>query len=242
VNGRKPAVHPRSKLLGSMTRRGYFAIAVFVVTPGIVVLVWLKPDIGFAIGTLLAGLSPTLLAIYEKETRKMRTGFAVLGLAGSALMAFTGIRMARDEAGLFTGADSFCFAAAEQTPFSPPFGLWIAHRGRYPLYNLRMDIERRAPTVGGSSHYSLPVYKGLDLGDLSVSGDYRAPKVELDFEGSEAVFDITFTARNGAWSEVLWFHRVNNKWVQWLRVTEPSGQRFEKVGEYFPACKCFRSS
>jgi hypothetical protein len=77
------AGRPRSESLGSTIPRHYFSIAVMVMVPGTVILAWFKPDVGFAFGTILAGLSPTLLAIYEKETRTSRAAFAVLDRASA---------------------------------------------------------------------------------------------------------------------------------------------------------------
>lgn len=114
-----------------------------------------------------------------------------------------------------TGGDAFCYFNIEMSGNSSTWT--VVHQGQYPLYNVGavvVDVEKINTTVAWGFPY---VGNSHKIGDL---GDGQTKKIfMLDFgKGNAKDFKVIFSARNGSFTQIISFRRVNGKWVKAIKV------------------------
>jgi hypothetical protein len=142
-----------------------------------------------------------------------------------------------------TGGDSFCFIPP--TSFLRREPLAVVPRGRYPLYNVSveiLDIHKFASALKeqkDSDREALSKAK-LDypIGSL-IPGTFTELPNFISLEGLQNLdYRITFTALNGFWQQEIKLRLIDGHWVTATQVSRPSDKiLFEKVDKDFPRDK-----
>ena len=118
-----------------------------------------------------------------------------------------------------TGGDSFCWASATFTGNNT----WVpnfVHKGKYPLYGIHariFDINNKIISNTFEEFTKNNIF--VDVGDLSVQSVYLRYKMPILISGeTRQGYNIYYDARNGFWTQVLRFAKVNGVWLQATKV------------------------
>jgi hypothetical protein len=162
-------------------------------------------------------------------------------------LAKTNAQLAHESISTVTGGDSFCYMDFNYQ-FGRPMPMFI-HLGKYPLYDVGVritDLNKLRKMVERKQQLTSSSHINLSVGELQVGKTWFNPNVFIPFsDGMAQDFSISFSARNGEWTEVLRLRKVGNDWCQALRVSftplgaiKPSEKPvFEKIAEQFPRNK-----
>lgn len=156
-------------------------------------------------------------------------------------------RLNKQIAGQVTGGDSFCYLSVgglnEPKSRVPNAGvLFITHRGKYPLYDVRARIVNLEKFDEKMKKFDQLTTKDflepqdemkLKLAELTAgAGSLVSPKFILG-EGdiAKSDFNIFFSARNGFFTQLLRFRKIDGKWLQALCIKVHEGNKQKMVLE-----------
>jgi hypothetical protein len=127
-----------------------------------------------------------------------------------------------------TGGDSFAYIhtwVASNTAI-----LSVAHRGRYPLYEVKVRIYDQTWPEGSPPHATFAALKEFPVipphAFLLLHGDasgVASGGPDLSHQ-DEAYFVVSFTARNGGWMQQVKLRRVGEQWQVATQVTRRVGR------------------
>jgi hypothetical protein len=144
---------------------------------------------------------------------------------------------AQDLAGYITGGESVCYLIGP----TPTTNIWsqlvIAHVGKHPLYEInaritdldQWDLMKKDPTLHPLSCDTFRQFGNLVVGHVN----FLQENFDLGQEDSRR-FNIFFTARNGAFTQLLRCRRVEGTWVFATKVVRGDTVYHEEVSEGFP--------
>jgi len=132
-------------------------------------------------------------------------------------------RLSNESLNTATGGDSFCVVS-----LIPPLNqtgralLVLVHAGKYPLYALNVklvDAKLAAAAMQnrGPKGEMPDTSTQLNVGLLDVEGAVSVDTPSLEGDAARR-FTFFFQARNGHWTEVLVIRRLDERWVQAIKV------------------------
>lgn len=122
--------------------------------------------------------------------------------------------------GLTTGGNGYAYIWDVQTNDSGIDSLYVTQVGDYPMHDIELRIVTREKAVGRHSDYkSTGDINSLLAADYAYSLPILHPKTMkvipcniMLVRGADTYVYVEWTARNGAWTEMLYLSWVNNKW------------------------------
>jgi hypothetical protein len=175
---------------------------------------------------------------------------AVLAAAGAVLASQQNAelnrelaRLAMENLGSVTGGDSFAYVdlLSPSDPAGP--AILVTQRGKYPVYDMsvrivdldKFDTLRKSQqiTVEALAADEIVTSRNIAPGTGFVV-DRRLPPLQTE----RPRFNIFISARNGSWTQLLRFHKVDGKlWKRATRVVrnDPTGRLlYEYIDDGFP--------
>ena len=139
------------------------------------------------------------------------------------------------------GGDSFCYLEIlSLNPVTNVGILTVKHQGEYHLYDVHArigDLEKLDQLKGNLSFATLAtlnqINTNISIGNLTPSHGLILQQVSLG-NGDTRAFNIFFSARNGSFTQLLRFKKVNGKWVRATKVERENELLYEKVDDEFP--------
>ncbi|BBJ23885.1 hypothetical protein [Candidatus Nitrotoga sp. AM1P] len=111
------------------------------------------------------------------------------------------------------------------------------HQGRYPLYGVTariVDLAEFQTALKSGNPYAADTI--VPVGEIAQNQAILLHKIDLGV-GTARDFNVFFTARNGDFTQLVRFRRVNGKWCQATSVTATiSGDAtlFLRVNDGYP--------
>ena len=147
---------------------------------------------------------------------------------------------AKEITGHTTGGDSYCFVSVgvqgDQSSWS------VVNTGKYPMYNIAVRIVDlqilRSSQMPGSTLRAETIYQAGDIAPWQAR-----PLASLNLgSGDERDFNVFFTARNGFFSQLVRFRRIDGVWVsatavQSMQVKTEENPVYTKVHPAYPVNK-----
>lgn len=137
----------------------------------------------------------------------------------------------------FTGGDSFCYITLSSLVPGVNAGVIIVvHCGKHVLYDVSANIvdlqgiKAKKDTVG--FEYTSDIKRHRSFGNIAPGFEDSHEVWDLG-DNDRRDFDITWTARNGRFTQLLRFRKVDNRWRRAIKV-EREGTIFEQVQEGYP--------
>ena len=135
------------------------------------------------------------------------------------------------------GGNSFCYLLVASLP-KPQQNLFVVHVGEYPLYGVTARVVNigifTAKMASGSNLMHDSQFETiLNIGDM-VPGFGRTLPIRLDLDTYPEGANIFFTARNGAWTQLLRATQVGNDWVTATKVVRGTSEPIEVLLEQTP--------
>lgn len=116
-----------------------------------------------------------------------------------------------------TGGDSFCYFGVG---VSGDTAAWtVVHQGKYPLYNVAariVDLSKFHAAMSSGNHFAADT--NIRVGDIAQSQAMAMFTMDLG-TGDSRDFNIFFSARNGFFTQLLRFRRVEGQWISATSVT-----------------------
>lgn len=134
-----------------------------------------------------------------------------------------------------TGGKSFCCANLSQS-YLGESNLTIMHQGDFPLYDLTVnvvDLDKFNERAGNPA-YAHEYQKLFSIGTMLPKQVNSLCKVLLPDQENSKSFNIFFSARNGMFSELLRFKKINNEWVSAMKVFDGEKTLLESFSENYP--------
>jgi hypothetical protein len=154
------------------------------------------------------GIKSVVTQAQNQFQSTMQQSARVIGLQSQSLDSLS------NNLGTLTGGQSYAYL--RYVP-GQQF-LFFVHAGRYPLYGVSARIvalDKSGNNVPGSL-----LGTTIAIGDMiQHHGNSFSVPLDIESSGEEFNTNIFFTARNGDWVELLREKRINNEWVQALRVS-----------------------
>lgn len=143
------------------------------------------------------------------------------------------VKLSHETIASITGGESFCYLTFTNT--NVPIFL---HVGKHPLYdiNVRIFDLTKFRQVGGP--IDLRYYTSFPLSNLRPKAGLTHPIDGIPITGTQRqAFNITFSARNSVWSEILRLAKApNGTWDAAIRVSANGKKRaFESISRTFPS-------
>jgi hypothetical protein len=145
--------------------------------------------------------------------------------------------------GSITGGDSFCYVALSNLDSVTNTGiLTVIQEGNYPLYDLSIrmaDVEKflQLQKVLPIGQVRLQVETHLNVGNVSLSHAYNLRIWKLPNLDQQS-YNIFIMARNGSFTQLLRFRRVNGEWISATKVMRRNGKDsvvlLEEIDKSFP--------
>ena len=145
--------------------------------------------------------------------------------------------------GVMTGGDSICYLTGNMGTQSFPNQLdpvWVVHHGRYPLYGVHIricDVDKLNALISNRTMWDEVVAQSEQHAtvEVLVPGHATDLHVVLPFDPNDIAknFNIFFTARNGSFSQLLRFKKVNTTWFMATKV-EMGKVMYEEVQVGYP--------
>ena len=152
-------------------------------------------------------------------------------------------RLNRELANSVIGGDSFCYLEILSLDSVTNGGiLTVTHQGEYHLYDVHAriaDLEKsdRLKENRPKGNLSLATLDQINtytsIGNLTPSSSLILREFTLG-NGTTRGFNIFFSARNGSFTQLLRFKKVNGKWVRATKVERENELLYEKVDDEFP--------
>lgn len=116
-----------------------------------------------------------------------------------------------------TGGDSFCYFGVG---INGNIATWtVVHQGKYPLYNVAARIVDLAMfDAAMKSGNPFAADSNVRIGDLAQNQAGMLHSMDLG-DGDSRDFNVFFSARNGFFTQLLRFRRVEGKWLSATTVT-----------------------
>ena len=147
-----------------------------------------------------------------------------------------------DTISFITGGNSICYITGnigtQRHPFQvDPVLVW--HHGKYPLYEIKIritDLDKSSKLAGtGAWIERMSEWETYARLDSLVPG--HAANIEVvmpvSSDSMSRNFNIFFTARNGSFTQLLRFRKINGLWLRALKV-EMGEVMYEEITEGYP--------
>ena len=128
-----------------------------------------------------------------------------------------------------TGGNSICYVQLTLDPTAGTMDIAVLQRGNYPVSDVTMLFTDNDALTGDAD--AILSRQGLSLGTLSVGGHIRPTIIPpgkvftLNPNGREKKFTASFSARNGAWDQLILVRKNEaGKWHWATRVIRNPGQ------------------
>lgn len=135
------------------------------------------------------------------------------------------------------GGDSFCYLTLGSINNDSNSGLeTVVHQGQYPLFDVSariVDLDKMSIAVVDSLNMQELMGKNRSFGGL-VPGFCKAGSVWNLGSGNQGKFNIFWVARNGGFTQLLRFIKIDGKWHSATRVDRENIVLFEQVSEGYP--------
>ena len=152
-------------------------------------------------------------------------------------------RLNRELANSVIGGNSFCYLEILSLDSVTNVGiLTVKHQGEYHLYDVHAriaDLEKIDQLKGNLPKGKLSlatlnqIHTHISIGNLIPSHGSVLQQVSLG-NGNTRAFNISFSARNGSFTQLLRFKKVNGKWVRATKVERENEVLYEEVDDEFP--------
>lgn len=138
-------------------------------------------------------------------------------------------RTNKDIANKVTGGNSFCYFQLMGINSNGTGVFIVVDSGHYPLYDVMAtitDLQKLEKIMNHIIHSGALLKRmqieaqaqtRLPIGDMAPSLGRTFNAVTLG-RAVKRDFNVSFTARNGSWTELMRFRLVNGKWLQAIRV------------------------
>jgi hypothetical protein len=116
-----------------------------------------------------------------------------------------------------TGGDSYCYFGVGVNGNTATWT--VVHQGKYPLYNVGariVDLSQFQAAMNSGNPFAADT--NLRIGDIGQSQAAQVHSMDLG-SGNARDFNVFFSARNGFYTQLLRFRRVNGKWLSATSVT-----------------------
>ena len=171
-----------------------------------------------------------------RKQQKVETGLSNIEKRIKQTLAELDAKTA-DLAAYITGGESACWLLGVTPPASDIVTqVVVNHVGKHPLYevNPRM-VDLEVLYEGNLPHKNFSRSETyLQLGNL-IPGHVKLMQVNISLgSGSSRNFNIFYTARNGSFTQLLRYRRVNGDWIYATKVFREDVTLHEQVPEGFP--------
>ena len=145
---------------------------------------------------------------------------------------------ANDLVAHITGGESVCYVVGHPLEDSNHVGyLMVIHVGKHPLYGVSVrivDVDAFQALKGNLTPENLQqVEVSLLVGDV-IPGHASMLRQGLPLgSGERRSFNVFFSARNGSFSQLLRYRKVNGKWLSAVKINSKA-TLFEDVQKGFP--------
>ena len=145
-------------------------------------------------------------------------------------------RLNQELANSMSGGDSFCYLGISPVNLKTNTGwFYVIHQGEYNLYDVHariIDVEKLHQLV--EEKLSLDQAEtNISIGNLIPSLGGKLSQFTLG-NGNTRSFNVTFTARNGFFKQLLWFKKIHGEWLYATKVTRGSKVLYEQIDNEFP--------
>lgn len=171
-----------------------------------------------------------------RKQESVQTGFSSLESRLESLVGQLETQ-AREITHYTTGGDSYCYFGIGVDD-SNNISTWtVVHQGKYPLYGVTariVDLAKFQTAIQGGNPFDSDTI--VHVGDIAPNQASMKCSIDLG-TGMSRDFNVFYSARNGFFTQIVRFRRINGKWCQATTVTATASadvQLFSRVDNAYP--------